>query len=153
MSTFPKVDTVQSILKSLSYRGDKLTEKQIEILLKLRLKDDLLFTLKDRNFILEAINLINTIGFENAVEHFKRSSKESIRFNIIKNSKPFKPAKQRFFLETTKDLRTVKFEGTVKCKRCKEYQVEVTTKQVRSGDEGETTFYMCHNCGYNWKEQ
>lgn len=152
MSAFPKVDTVQSILKNVSYQGNKLTDKQITTLMKLKNKDSLLFTLKDRNFILEAVGLINTIGFDASVAHFKKYSKEPIRFNIIKNSEPFTPAKQRFFLETTKDLRTVKIESYVRCKRCKEYQVDTTTKQVRSGDEGETTFYRCRNCGYNWKD-
>ena len=49
MSTFPKVDTVQSILKNITYNGNKLTDKQITTLLKLKYKDDLLLTLKDRN--------------------------------------------------------------------------------------------------------
>lgn len=152
MSTFPKVDTVQSILKNVSYGENKLTDKQINTLLKLKYKDDLLFSLKDRNFILEAIGLINTIGFDEAVIHFKKHAKESLRYNIIKDSEPFLPAKQRFFLETTKDIRTIKIESYVRCKRCKEFQVDTTTKQVRSGDEGETTFYRCRNCGYNWKD-
>ena len=152
MSAFPKVDTVQSILKKLSFRGEKLTDKQIATLVKLKFKDELLFSLKDRNFILEAIGLINSIGFDESLIHFKKNLKESSRFNIIKNSEPFKPAKQRFFLETTRDIRTVKVESYIRCKRCKEYQVDTTTKQVRAADEGETTFNRCRNCGYTWKE-
>ena len=152
MSAFPKVDTVQSILKKLSYRGENLTDKQITQLVKLKYKDELLFSLKDRNFILEAIGLINSVGFEEALNHFKKNLKESTRFGIIKNSEPFKPAKQRFFLETTRDIRTVKVESYIRCKKCKEYQVDTTTKQVRAADEGETTFNRCRNCGYTWKE-
>jgi DNA-directed RNA polymerase subunit M/transcription elongation factor TFIIS len=152
MSTYPKVDTAQGILKKISYQGNKLSDKQINTLLKLKYKDGLLLTLKDRNFILEVVGLINTIGFEETVSHLKSNSKETVRFNLIKNSEPFKPSKQRFFLETTKDLRTVKIESYVRCKRCKEYQVDTFTKQMRSGDEGETTIYKCRNCGYGWRD-
>ena len=123
MSTFPKVDTVQSILKKVKYRGDNLTDKQIASLIKLKFKDELLFSLK-----------------------------ESTRFGIIKTSETFRPAKKRFFLETTRDIRTVKVDSYIQCKRCKEYQVDTTTKQVRSSDEGETTFNRCRNCGYKWTD-
>ena len=85
MSTFPKVDTVQSILKNITYNGNKLTDKQITTLLKLKYKDDLLLTLKDRNFILEVVGLLNTVGFDKTVTHLKENTKESYRFNIIKN--------------------------------------------------------------------
>ena len=152
MSTFPKVDTVQSILKKVKYRGDNLTDKQIASLIKLKFKDELLFSLKDRNFILEAVGLINTIGFEDSLTHFKKNNKESTRFGIIKTSETFRPAKKRFFLETTIDIRTVKVDSYIQCKRCKEYQVDTTTKQVRSSDEGETTFNRCRNCGYKWTD-
>ena len=152
MSTFPKVDTVQNNLKNITYNGNKLTDKQITTLLKLKYKDDLLLTLKDRNFILEVVGLLNTIGFDKTVTHLKANTKESYRFNIIKNSEPFTGEKQRFFLETTRDIRTVKMESNIKCKRCKEYQIETVTKQVRSADEGETTFYKCRNCGFGWQD-
>ena len=152
MTTFPKVDTVKSILSKINIKGEKLTEKEISRLIKLKLGKDLLFTLKDRNFILDAVGLINQIGFDNTYEHLKKYSKESVRFNIIKNSDPFLPAKQRFFLEITKDLRTVNIESAVKCKKCKEYKVDTVSKQVRSADEGETTFHKCRNCGYQWND-
>ena len=152
MTTFPKVDTVKSILSKVNVRGEKLTEKQISNLMKLKLGKDLLFSLKDRNFILDAVGLINKIGFDETYDHLKKYSKENIRFNIIKNSEPFLPAKQRFFSEITKDLRTVANESFIPCKRCKEYKVETVTKQVRSADEGETTFNKCRNCGYQWND-
>lgn len=150
MSTFPKVDTVKSILAKADIGGTVLTEKQIASLLKIKFGNDLMFSLKDRSFILDAIGLINQIGFDEAYEHFKKNTKETLRFNIIKNSSPFLPSKQRFFLETTKDLRTINIESYINCKKCKKYQVDIKTKQVRSADEGETTFYKCRNCGYQW---
>ena len=40
-----------------------------------------------------------------------------------------------------------------KCKRCNRANVYSITKQVRSSDEGETTFYTCLTCNYTWKEE
>ena len=150
MPTFPKVDTVKSILSKADVGGERLNEKQISSLLKIKFGNDLMFSLKDRNFISDAIGLINQVGFDEAYEHFKKNTKETLRFNIIKNSSPFLPSKQRFFLETTKDLRTVNIESYINCTKCKKYQVDIKTKQVRSADEGETTFYKCRNCGHQW---
>lgn len=41
----------------------------------------------------------------------------------------------------------------IKCKHCNRANVYAITKQVRSGDEGETTFYTCLTCNYTWKEE
>ena len=38
------------------------------------------------------------------------------------------------------------------CPRCGKQTINVKSRQVRSGDEGETSFYTCCNCGYNWQE-
>lgn len=39
------------------------------------------------------------------------------------------------------------------CPRCGKQSINVKTRQVRSGDEGETSFYTCCNCGYKWQEE
>ena len=41
----------------------------------------------------------------------------------------------------------------IKCKHCNRANVYAITKQVRSGDEGATTFYTCLTCNYTWKEE
>lgn len=38
------------------------------------------------------------------------------------------------------------------CPRCNEEKVFATQRQVRSGDEGATSFFRCCNCGYIWQE-
>ena len=38
------------------------------------------------------------------------------------------------------------------CPRCSEEKVFATQRQVRSGDEGITSFFRCCNCGYIWQE-
>lgn len=39
-----------------------------------------------------------------------------------------------------------------KCPRCNEEKVFATQRQVRSADEGTTSFFRCCNCGYIWQE-
>lgn len=38
------------------------------------------------------------------------------------------------------------------CPRCHEKKVFATQRQVRSADEGTTSFFRCCNCGYIWQE-
>ena len=42
---------------------------------------------------------------------------------------------------------------TYKCPKCKEESVYSYSKQIRSGDEGETHFFKCCKCGYVWREE
>ena len=151
-STFPNVDTVKSILQKVDYNGDRLQKNQITKLLGLKLSGEPMLNLKDRNFILDSVGLINQIGFEEAYSYLKSRDKEKNRHLIIKKSAPFKPAARRFFLETTKDLRVEKVKSYMKCKRCGENEVDTETRQVRSGDEGATSFHTCRNCGLKWTE-
>jgi DNA-directed RNA polymerase subunit M/transcription elongation factor TFIIS len=41
----------------------------------------------------------------------------------------------------------------VECPKCKQKNVYAITKQVRSGDEGATTFFTCLNCNNSWREE
>ena len=150
MSTFSSVDTVKSILKNVTYQGENFNEKQINLLMKLKTGDEQMFSLKDRNFILEALGLINNFGFEESYQFLKDQQKEKMRYNIIKKSKAFRPARRRFFLETTKELRTVKIDSYVSCPKCKLNEVSSVTEQKRSADEAATTTYTCTNCNHIW---
>lgn len=38
------------------------------------------------------------------------------------------------------------------CPKCGKQTINVKGAQVRSGDEGETAFFTCCNCGYKWQE-
>jgi len=37
------------------------------------------------------------------------------------------------------------------CSKCDSNLIWIETKQVRSFDEGETSFMQCYNCNYKWK--
>ena len=150
MSTFPNVDTVKSILKNCKIGEKNLSEKEINMLLKLKFDGDQMLSLKDRNFIIEIIGMINNYGFNKTYDYLKSKQKEKIRYNIVKKSEAFKQARRRFFLEATKTLRTVKIDSYLSCPKCKLYQVNSITEQKRSGDEGATTTNTCTNCGHIW---
>lgn len=152
MSSLPKVQTVKNILENITVGGKKLDRKELDKLTKLKFNSDTLFNLKERDFILEAIQILNALGFEEGYQYLKDSQKEATRDLIIKNSPVFDSSRKRNFLEITKDLRTVKVESYTQCKKCKQFHVDSFSKQVRSGDEGETTFNKCTDCGHQWTE-
>ena len=148
----PKVETVKDILFKINYKDRTLSKKEVESLLNLKFLDENMFSLKDRNFILDAVGLINSVGFEEAYKYFKSKEKEKSRSSIIFDSSDFEDSKRRFFLETTRDLRKIRVESYIKCKRCKLNTVETVTKQLRSADEGATDIHTCWNCGFSWRE-
>ena len=150
MSTLPKVKTITDVMKSLKFK-EPLDDKKIKSLLNLKIKDDQMFSLKNPNFLVEVTFLINTLGFEKSYNFLKTQEKQKDRESIIRNSECFNSSRKRFFFEITKDLRTVKVESWVQCKRCKSREVETETRQTRSADEGETTFYTCKSCNFQWK--
>jgi len=152
METLPKIATVKDILKNISYKDEKLDQKQIEQLMKLNLGEEKMFSLKERNFILEAVGLINSLGFEESLKFLKTQQKEKDRDKVLKSFPTFDKARMRLFLETTKNLREVKVESYISCKRCKLNQVISWSKQTRRGDEGVTVFFRCLACQYSWRE-
>lgn len=151
-SSLPKVQTVKNILENIIINGKKIEKKELDKLLKLKFNSDSMFNLKERDFILEAIQILNTLGFEQGYTYLKSSENQRSREMIIRNSPVFDNSRKRNFLEITKDLRTVKVESYKQCPRCKQFHVDSFSKQVRSGDEGETTFNKCSDCGHQWKE-
>ncbi|KAJ0781458.1 putative DNA-directed RNA polymerase transcription factor C2H2 family [Helianthus annuus] len=40
----------------------------------------------------------------------------------------------------------------VRCPKCSNKGVYYHTQQTRSADEGQTMFYNCPNCGYNFTD-
>ena len=152
MSSLPKVQTVKNILENITLDGRKLDRKELDKLMKLKFNSDTLFNLKERDFILEALDILRTLGFEDGYQYLKGAVKEQTRDLIIRNSPIFESSRKRNFLEITKDLRAVKVESYKACPKCKQFHVDSFSKQVRSGDEGETTFNKCTDCGHQWKE-
>lgn len=152
MSSLPKVQTVKNILENITIRGKKLEKMEIDKLMKLKFNSDTMFNLKDRDFIIEAVEILTFMGFEEAYSYLKYSQNEQSRDLIVRNSALFESSRKRNFLEITKDLRTVKVESYTQCKKCKQFHVDSFAKQVKSGDEGQTTFHKCTDCGHQWTE-
>lgn len=58
--------------------------------------------------------------------------------------------KDQFYIDKQKDGVTWS-KSSIKCKRCNQYDVVYYEKQIRSGDEGMTSFYNCLNCQNRWR--
>jgi transcription elongation factor S-II len=52
-------------------------------------------------------------------------------------------------ISDTKEMTTT---DQFKCQRCKKNKCVYSQFQIRSADEGITSFITCLNCGYNWRE-
>ena len=152
MSSLPKVQTVKNILENITINRKSLEKKEIDKLMKLKFNSEPLFSLKDRDFILEVVEILRFMGFEDGYKYLKTSEKDQSKDQIIRNSPVFENSRRRNFFEITKDLRTTKVESYTQCKKCKQFHVDSFAKQVRSGDEGQTTFHKCTDCGHQWSE-
>ena len=150
-NTFPNVETITELFSSLEFL-EPLNEKNIDMLLKLKLNSEQMFSLKYRDFLVEAVYLINSIGFDESYKFFKTQQKEKDRFNIIKNCPAFDESRRSFFLEITKDLRTEIAESYIPCIKCKKKTVVTESRQTRSADEGMTNFHKCMSCGAAWQK-
>tara|TARA_R110002110_G_scaffold78522_2_gene205882 strand:+ start:95 stop:553 length:459 start_codon:yes stop_codon:yes gene_type:complete len=152
MESLPKVPTVKTILEKIMVNNKKLEKGEVDKLTRLKLGDDQMFSLKDRDFLLEISGMMNILGFEDVYKYLKSSQKENNREIILKKSPVFDSSRKRNFLEITKDLRSVKVESHTQCLRCKQFHVDTITKQTRSADEGATDYHRCSDCGFQWKE-
>ena len=78
----------------------------------------------------------NDIFNKSSIEIFPENWKEVTKRKI---------EEEKFLYETH-----VKSNCLEKCSKCKEQNVHVIGKQVRSADEPETHFYTCLSCGHKW---
>lgn len=152
MDTYPNVPTVKNILENLLVEGKPLDKTKIDKLLKLKLKSETMFNLKDRDFILEVFGMMDTLNFDTVYNYLKANQNETNREVIVKKSPVYNNSRKRNFLDITKDFRIRKVESHTRCPRCKQYHVDTISKQTRSADEGATDFHRCSDCGYQWKE-
>ena len=64
---------------------------------------------------------------------------------------PFHNA-ERFVETTTAEQMKPVATSMYTCGKCKKNECTFYTQQLRSGDEGETVFITCLNCGHKWKQ-
>ncbi len=102
----------------------------------------------DISFIYETIGMIKEFGYEKTLQFVKdnidKVSEKSILSSFIFDTQAKK------FKEETRLLRTkivVKSTGIFTCNKCGSKETSYTSKQTRSGDEGETFFVGCNSCG------
>lgn len=93
----------------------------------------------------EMANKINNFLINN-IDNFKK-----LDIEIIHKSPYFE---EQIELERKKqeenELDEIVEEGLETCYKCKSKRIKVIYKQVRSGDEGETGFFECSECGNKW---
>lgn len=152
MESLPKVPTVKNVLDDIIVGDKKLDKSEIDKLIRLKIGEDQMFTLKDRDFLLEIFGMMNVLGFNQIYQYLKDSQKENSRETILKKSPVFESSRKRNFLDITRELRTKQVESHTQCLRCKQYHVDTISKQTRSADEGATDYHRCNDCGYQWKE-
>ena len=61
-----------------------------------------------------------------------------------------KKAQEIEVVDEKKDTPNAPVDAT--CPRCEHDKAEFWTVQTRAGDEPETRFYKCQDCGYIWRE-
>jgi DNA-directed RNA polymerase subunit M/transcription elongation factor TFIIS len=115
--------------------------------------------------------------FENAIYTFSKSEEDynralyEIAFKLSSSDRNIKnilqEIKKGYVLENDKAFDEIKFkqkekeeylskpieveEGVFTCEKCQSKKTYSHSKQVRSSDEGFTTFVFCLNCGLKWK--
>lgn len=94
----------------------------------------------------------NITEFENKIK------KKEISFNDIFNKSPVEIFPEKWNEVNKRKIEEEKFiyethlkpNCLEKCSKCKEQNVHVKSKQVRSADEPETHYYLCITCGNRW---
>ena len=47
---------------------------------------------------------------------------------------------------------TTSYDGGMPCPKCNHRNVKLSTRQLRTNDEGEITYFKCMSCGTIWAE-
>ena len=88
MESLPDVSTVKSVLENITIQGNKINKDQVEKLTRLKIGSEAMFSLKDRDFIIEIVGFIEEYGFENSYKYLKSSQKENSRESKTKQPRP-----------------------------------------------------------------
>lgn len=98
-----------------------------------------------KNENMEMSKKINNFLINN-IDNFKK-----LNIEIIHKSPYFEELiEDEKKLQEENELEEIVEEGLETCYKCKSKRIRVFYKQVRSGDEGETGFFECSECGNKW---
>jgi DNA-directed RNA polymerase subunit M/transcription elongation factor TFIIS len=135
----------------------KINDKQIDVLLSLKNKNEYIFSTNNIGFVYEVFSMIRKDGFEE-VYRFLTTTEFASKFipsNKIFDSESFESQKTQYQIDISllRDEFQAKARGLVKCKRCHSQNTENDTNdRQRHGDEGMIYKVHCNDCGYTWKE-
>lgn len=135
----------------------KINDKQIDMLLSLKNKNDYIFTYQNMGFIYEVFSMIRSLGFEETYRFLTTTTFDSkvISSKKIFDSDAFERERTIYQRDISRirDEFQVKAKGLVKCKRCHSQNTEnQTNDRQRGGDEGMIYKIQCNDCGHVWKE-
>lgn len=140
----------------MSVLSQELGEELYNKLLKIRLSNNsLLFDESDPTTYFEISSMIRqSLDPEEFIEALKQSaSRLSTPKDVIFDTTFFDESRKIHYQRISR-LRGDTFIREMSdesCRKCKKKTVEYYTVQVRSADEGMTTFFKCWNCGHSWR--
>lgn len=97
-----------------------------------------------KNEIPEMTKKINNFLIDN-INNFKK-----LDIEIMHKSPYFEEQIEDEKKKQEEELEEIVEEGLETCYKCQSKRIRIFYKQVRSGDEGETGFFECSECGNKW---
>lgn len=97
-----------------------------------------------KNEIPEMTKKINNFLIDN-INNFKK-----LDIEIMHKSPYFEEQIEDEKKKQEEELEEIVEEGLETCYKCQSNRIRIFYKQVRSGDEGETGFFECSECGNKW---
>lgn len=148
--------SIESIFSK--YKGVlKINDKQIDMLLSLKNKNEYIFSINNIGFVYEIFSILKSFGFEETYRFLTTTEFTSkvIPSKKIFDSDAFERERNQYQIDVSllRDDFQEKIKGLVKCKRCHSQNTEnVTNDRQRGGDEGMIYKVHCSDCGYTWTE-
>lgn len=145
-----------SLYSKMSVLANELGEELYTKLLKIRLADgSILFDESDPITIFEISTMIRqSLDPEEFIDALKLSAASSKTPKEVIFDTSFFDEARNIHYQRIASLRGDTFIREMSdetCRKCHKKTVEYFTVQVRSGDEGMTTFFKCWNCGHGWR--
>lgn len=129
----------------------KITDKQIDELLKLRYTTNNTLILNDNDIDIpdHVAVLIGEMGYDQAYDFLK----EATDYNRLIFITIEREGIEKIQDEADKiNYKTKGTKGLGKCRKCGCEELRQTTIQTRSSDEAKSEFYQCVKCGNKWRQ-